>query len=56
VGEGAPGRLVVHRGRLALEPGELPLDVSDEQVGEVVGEAAADDDTERGPPPEPAPA
>ena len=40
--------LVVDRLRLLLEPRQLPLEVGDEQVGHVVGEAAPDDDAQRG--------
>ena len=48
VREGAPGRLVVDRRGLRLEPRKLPLEVGDEHVRHVVREAAPDDYAQRG--------
>src|SRR6476660_3515944 len=45
--EAGVGRAVVHRRRLLLEAWQLSLDVLHEQVRQVVGEAAPDDDPER---------
>ena len=44
----ASRRRVVHRDRLLLQPGELPLQVVHEKVGHVVREAAFHDDAKRG--------
>ena len=46
MGKRRAGGLVVDGRRLRLETRELPLEVRDEQIGEVVREAVAHDDAE----------
>jgi hypothetical protein len=48
VRECGAGHLVVYGGGLGLEPRQLPLDVRDEQVGEMVSEAPPHDHAQGG--------